>query len=154
MQTWEEWDNQKKKERLNFALGMVLIFIVLVIAFLFLAVKANAEGIPEEVAVHCIMGEARGEGYSGMLAHGEALRARGTIKGVYGCKSKFKEPEWVWDMARKAWKESRHTKTVKGADHWGSLIVDKKWIAEMERKGFVRTAIIKNTAFYKKVVKR
>ena len=83
--------------------------------------------------IHCVMGESRGEGYLGMVYLSEALRNRGTKSGVYGCQAEFEEPEWVWEQARKAWKESATTNYVKGADHWGSTIVDKKWIKKMDK---------------------
>ena len=98
--------------------------------------------------VKCILGEARGEGYDGMVAIAEAIRNRGTLRGVYGCRAVFNEPKWVWDLGRKAWEESEHTQIVKGADHWGSTKVDGKWIARME-KTMTFKAQVKNHKFFK-----
>lgn len=71
-------------------------------------------------AVRAIMGEARGESYLGKVAIAEAVRARGTLKGVYGFKAKFSEPDRVWDEARRAWEESKKTNLTKGATVWGN----------------------------------
>lgn len=143
-----------RKQLLSALTVINCLMSALFILIMFFAVNggcgtAYGAEITDEQAVRCIMGEARGEGYDGMLAHAEAIRNRGHLKGVYGCKAKFSEPEYVWAKARKAWKESEHTATVKGADHWGSIIVDRAWIDLMERKDFIHTATIKNTAFYK-----
>lgn len=110
--------------------------------------------ITEDQAVKCILGEARGEGYESLLAHSEAIRARGHLKGVYGCKADYSREmtylrsKGILAQAHRAWRESRTSKTVKGATYWGSTIVDKAWIAKMESHGYIRTATIKNTAFY------
>ena len=47
-----------------------------------------------------------------MLAVAVGIRNRGTLQGVYGLKAKHidKEPRWIWDMARKAWQESKHNR--------------------------------------------
>ena len=85
----------------------LLIAIFLAVILLFIAIgTAEADEIPRDVAVHCILGEARDQGLDGLTAVAEALRNRGTTKGVYGCKATFKEPKWVWDMGRKAWNQS------------------------------------------------
>ena len=154
-QTWQEYDQQKKSERLT----SLLIFLsatltALTISLVCLCFEANAS-ITDKQATECILGEARGEGYDSMLAHAEAIRNRGHLKGVYGCKADLsKEMSYllstgIYEKAQKAWRESAKTNTVSGASFWGSLKVDGKWIAEMERKGFIRTRVIKNTAFYR-----
>ena len=131
-----------------------MLVVIIVMLFMILMFKSNAEGatIPDDVGVQCIMGEARGEGYDGLLAHAYALRNRGRTQGVYGCGAKFKEPNWVWNRARRAWNYSKdypENDTTRGATHWGSTIVDKKWIRRMELNGFILTATVMNTKFYK-----
>lgn len=103
--------------------------------------------------VRAVMGEASGEGFTGMKAIACAIRNRGTLKGVYGLRAKHidKEPKRVWDMAQKAWEESAKEDITNGATHWGSKIVDKEWIKKMERSGFVKTFEYKNQAFYREV---
>lgn len=91
----------------------------LTIVFLFFYSQVYAE-IPESKAIHCLMGEARGEGLIGMTAVGEVLRKRGNTNGMYGCKAKFREPEWVYSLAKRAWADSRSSSYSKGATHFES----------------------------------
>lgn len=100
-------------------------------------------------AIRCVVGEAEDQGYEGMLAVAEAIRNRGHLKGVYGCKSdrSLQAPEWVWHEAMDAWKESEFTNLVKGADHWHSLREEKAW---WEKYGKL-TVIIGDHKFYKEV---
>lgn len=148
MQTWEEWENAKKKERLQFAFGLALMFLAVVIALALLAIRADAGEIPEEVAVSCILGEARGESYAGMLAVAEAMRNRGRIKGVDGCGYNATDKDPI-QQAFKAWEESRHTNTVGKADHWHADYITPYWA-----KYGIRTAKIGKHIFYKQVVKK
>lgn len=104
---------------------------MITIVMLFINPTLSQAKILDDVAVKCIMGEARGESYEGKLAIAEALRNRNHTSGVYGCKAYYKEPEWVWEQARRAWAESKTSNLVDGANHWGSTIVDKKWIDKM-----------------------
>lgn len=108
--------------------------------------SAYAE-IPADLAVQAIMGEARGETLLGKTAVAEALRNRGHLRGVYGLKASFNEPEWVWEQARKAWQESSKTNLVKGADHWESTDFKTPYWA----KNMVVTAHIGKHKFYKAV---
>lgn len=145
---------QKSKKLLN-RNQIIEIIAIAFLCFLALIGCAQAEQITEEKAVHCILGEAQGEGYASLLAHAEAIRNRGHLKGVYGCRADiskdmpYLKAKGILAQAKQAWKESAHTNTVKGADHWGSLLIDGDWLAQMKKKGFVQTAVIKNTAFFK-----
>lgn len=90
-----------------------------------------AEEIDDTLAVRAIIGEASGEGYQGMLAVAVGIRNRNTLQGVYGLKTRHKEPKWVWDMARKAWKESEYNRIHSGT-HWESIDFPKpKWTDKM-----------------------
>jgi spore germination cell wall hydrolase CwlJ-like protein len=93
--------------------------IIILIALL-LTPTITEGAINEKQAIHCIMGEARGEGKLGMQAVGEVLRRRGTTKGMYGCKAKFREPKWVYDMAESAWTDSETSNLTNGATHFES----------------------------------
>lgn len=68
------------------------------------------------------MGEAENQGLKGMTAVAEAIRNRGTLKGVYGVKSPRlkKAPKWVFAMASKAWDDSQKSNLVKNANGWGT----------------------------------
>ncbi len=84
------------------------------------ATQCLASDIPDDLAIKAIMGEACNQGYQGMLAVACAIRNRDTLQGVYGVKAKhiYKEPKWVWDLARKAWNESSKKDITNGATHW------------------------------------
>lgn len=92
-----------------FVLAAIIVFL------LFFQCFANAE-ISAESAVRAIIGEAANQGYHGMLAVAVGIRNRGTLRGVYGVNAKhvYHEPEWVWNMARKAWKESEYNRIHSG----------------------------------------
>ena len=120
------------------------LFILIIIFFWigFFAGKANSQ---DEIEIHCIMGEARGEGLIGMTAIAEAMRNRGTLKGVYGCKATFSEPNWVWRIARQAWLDSYDSNLTKGATHWESTdFVIPYWVKAMDI-----TVTIGKHVFYK-----
>ena len=145
-----------------------VVLLAILTTLLFYGVVAVCLGseltdqITDQQAIHCILGEARGEGYDSLLAHAEALRTRAEnspehpTNGVYGCRAVFTKEipylkaKGILAMAEKAWEASCHTNTVFGSDHWGSLIIDKTWIAKMEKAGYKRTVVINNTAFYRK----
>ena len=119
---------------------------------------AYSEEITTEKAVSCILGESRGEGKIGIEAMAQALRNRGTVTGVFGCGADFsKELAYIKAkgldvIARNAWLAGKND-LVHGADHWGGVQVDGKWIAKMRKSGFIQTAKIGNTVFYKGVKK-
>ena len=78
--------------------------------------------VADNLAVRAIIGEASNQGYEGMLAVAVAIRNRATLEGVYGINAKHidSEPKWVWDMARRAWKESEHNRIHTGT-HWENI---------------------------------
>lgn len=120
---------------------MILLILLLICG------TAYAE-TPKEVL--CVIGEAEGEGYSGMLAVSEAIRNRGTLKGVYGCNAprvrKHAYGDKVLNTAIKAWKDSEGSSDItNGATHWeGTAFKTPYWA-----KGMILTATIGNQRFYK-----
>lgn len=98
----------------------------------------------------CLVGEAADQGLIGMTAVGEAIRNRGTLKGVYGCRSPLydREPQWVRDMAHRAWIASETSDLTHHATHWENIKSFGKpyWVASMEE-----TARIGNHVFYKEI---
>ena len=108
-----------------------------------------AFALTEAEAVPCIVGEASGQSYVEQVAIAEALRNRGTTKGVYGCTAKHNktEPAWVWARCKKAWRESAGTDYVKGGDHWENVTAFGKpyWASQM-----TVTARVGSTVFYAK----
>lgn len=105
--------------------------------------------IPDEVAVNCLVGEAASEGLKGMTAVGEVLRTRNSTHGFYGCKAKHiaTEPEWVFEVARKAWKDSASSNLTKGATHFeGMSFKTPYWAKEMKV-----VAVIGQQRFYRRI---
>jgi len=125
---------------------MVVFFI------LFFAGCAQAAAVDEDQAMRAVIGEASSEGYKGMLAVACAIRNRGTLQGVYGVKAKHvdREPAWVWDLARKAWRESAQRDITNGATHWENIQAFGKpnWA-----EGMIETGRIGRHVFYKEVVR-
>lgn len=134
-------------------LCIVLLFSFLIGFLLGLWIgEAESAEIHQDVAVRCIVGEAAGEGAESMLWHAAAIRNRGTLKGVNGCKSDLvdREPAWVRNRALEAWLRSAKNDPTRGADHWGSTLIDQSWTRIMERR-MVFKGQVKNTRFYKEI---
>ena len=147
-----------------------------------IGILASLNGIVEasnelnaDKAVRSCMGEAEGESQTGKIAMMEALRNRGTLKGVYGYKAiklvdgkyykkvlktgKYykrtgKPYRQISDVnviaCRAAWVDSKYTNYVKGADHWEAVQTfgRPKWAHNMKQ-----TAKIGNHTFFKSLTK-
>ena len=109
--------------------------------------------IEKKPAIRACIGEAANLGYNGMLNVAVGIRNRGTLDGVHGLKAEHidKEPKWVWDMAEKAWNDSRYNRFHTGT-YWGSMVYDKKWIKRMEKAGYTLVYQDKEHKFYIKGV--
>jgi len=86
------------------------------------AFGSESPGIPENVAVQCLLGEARSHGYDGMVLVAEVLRNRGNTKGMYGCTVKISEKEMAYMTikgiiaeAHLAWLDSADSNITDGA---------------------------------------
>lgn len=94
---------------------------VLLIGALFSMVGsvAHAEQIPSALAERAILGEAL-PNYEAMHDIASAIRNRGTLKGVYGVRSKNwdKAGPKLRTLASKAWASSATLDSVNGANHW------------------------------------
>jgi len=79
-------------------------------------------GITPKLAKRAIVGEAAGAPYIVKVGIGCAIRNRGTLHGVYGVNAKHNatEPDWVWNDAGRAWRESALKDITNGADHFGN----------------------------------
>lgn len=88
---------------------------------LIIALPAVAQ-VSERDAVRTIIGEAAGEPYAGKLAVASVLRTRGSTKGFVGLHAKHidRQPAWVWEQARRAWRESATRDYANGATHFES----------------------------------
>jgi hypothetical protein len=131
---------------------MRITYLVLIIV-LYGCWSAYAERIPKERAVNAIIGEAEGEGYRGMLAVACAIRNRGSLRGVYGERSK-RVVNHLYDddtkrMAYGAWFVSQDDglceELIHGATHWEGTSFKTPWWAEHKQV----TAVIGNQRFYK-----
>ena len=100
----------------NVRIGVVALAVLLRIG-----VSASA-AVSERDAVRAIVGEAAGEGVNGMRAVASVLRTRGSLKGFYGYHGKHvdKQPAWVFEQARRAWRESATKDYANGATHFES----------------------------------
>lgn len=125
-----------------------VVAAILGCAVLLMVAKCASAEVREDQAVRAIIGEASDQGYQGMLAVACAIRNRGHLKGVYGLNAKHvdREPEWVWERARKAWRESEKIDVVFGADHWENIKAfgTPYWAKDMEK-----TVTVKDHSFYK-----
>ncbi len=113
-------------------IGWILFFIVLFCWLWFPHLEASQ--VNDNSAIKAIMGESSNQGYQGMLAVAVGIRNRGTLQGVYGLKAKhiYKEPQWVWDMAKQAWQESK-TNCFHSGTHWENIKAFGKpyWLKNM-----------------------
>jgi hypothetical protein len=104
----------------KFFLGLMLL-----VCLAFVCTGVSAAEIPEDRAVKAIIGEAENQGYTGMLAVACAIRNRGTLKGVYGEKAprvvQKKYSQKIYDLAKKAWRESLNSDITNGGDHWENV---------------------------------
>lgn len=120
------------------------------VLFLVLPYLAYAEEIPKHLAIKAIVGEAENQGFKGQLAVAEAIRTRGSLKGVYGAKRDIsKAPKSVLEEAERAWEVSKDTTTVKGADVWGTEADVQKFKKTRWFKSYKQVAKIKDHYFFK-----
>lgn len=85
-------------------------YMVIILLFLLIVWDVNASEI-----AHCVCGEAEGEGFRGQIGVAHAIKNRGHLIGVYGCKSTLA----VTDSCRRATETAQKTAdSVGGADHW------------------------------------
>lgn len=147
--TWEEFHKQKQEKEMQFGLIISLLAIILAMAMVLFGMSGvvHASDIPEDVAVTCILGEARGEGYIGMLAVAEAMRNRGHIGGVDGCSYNPTDIDPI-QTAFKAWHESKHSNVTNESDHWHANYMTPWW-AEYG----IKTVVVGDHIFYKEVYK-
>src|ERR1035441_1652217 len=104
--------------------------------------------VSEAQAVRAMVGEASNQGYTGLLAVGNVIRHRGSIKGLYGAKAAHcdKEPSWVWILARKAWAESATNDVTMNSTHFENV---SKFGRPVWARSMTKTVKIKDHQFYK-----
>lgn len=131
---------KRKLEKAKKILPLIILAII--------CTAPQAFAYTNQEAIRAIIGEASNQGETGMLKIASAIRNRGTLKGVYGLNSKHidKEPQWVWDIARKAWEASLYKDYSNGATHWHNLKREGEvyWI-----KSMIKVDEHKDHVFYK-----
>lgn len=135
-----------------------LMLTLLVIGVILIVSHCNVAhaAVSDDIAVRCIIGEAENQGYDGMLAIGYAIHNRGSLRGVYGCRS-VRVLAHLYDVdtyadAVSAWREVKekwgHDITF-GATGWGN----NSDIRTFERHAWWNhcdvTVIIGDHTFYK-----
>ena len=134
----------------------VLITIILALLFAMAFVDcARAEAIDEQTMVKCVLGEYESGTFDEMTATAEALRNRGTTKGVFGCKAvkgsrnDYKRgtriiPAYAVKRAIEAVRRSKTSNFTHSAKHWESTDFKEPYWA----KNMNVTATIGKHRFY------
>lgn len=109
-----------------------------------------ANTIDSDKAIKSIIGEGEDQGKIGMTALGEAIRNRGTLKGVYGYRAIIEKngkfyrkskkglraiSSSIVKQAEQAWKDSSRSNYVHGANHWENVKAFgmPDWAIDMEK---------------------
>lgn len=145
------WTRSSNGKTLTWPMSGIFALIALIL-WLFVCVAAWGQiaeaSVTEYQAIRAIVGEAENQGLEGMTAVAEAIRNRGSLRGVYGAKRDLSNtPKWVFEQAREAWRLSKSSDLVHGADHWESTDFKTPYWA----KGAILAAHIGKHKFYKGV---
>jgi hypothetical protein len=114
--------------------------ITLIILLTLITATAHPQGgeVPftKENCIRAAIGEAADQGYHGLLAVCVGIRNRGTLAGVYGVNAKHvdNQPQRVWDLAARAWEESKDNRIHTGY-MWENIKAFGKpyWADSMEK---------------------
>lgn len=132
-----------------------LLLIVGVILGLFFQPKqawCEIRPFSDEDAIRVIITEASGEPFEGMVAVGEVLRTRSSLKGFYGYQrpdiEQFikRQGKTTYNMAKRAWKLSETSNYSHHATHFESTRFKRPYWAQ----GMKEVAHIGHHVFYKK----
>jgi hypothetical protein len=85
------------------------------------SLKGAAATIPDTQAIKAIIGEAGSQPFACQVAVANAIRHRGSLRGVYGVKNPVvkRASRAVVERARQAWELSRRTDLVPGLRYFG-----------------------------------
>lgn len=124
---------------------MRTIVSILIVALL---IPTVGMAYTKKEAISTIVGEASGEGFTGMVLVAEAIRNRGSLKGCYGLHATHShyETKHTWDLAADAWQLSESTHLTHGATGWGST---QDWKKLDFKRGKIITIVWNNHIFYK-----
>lgn len=127
---------------------------LLLIALLLVCSPSYAE-VNDKQAILAIIGETENQGYEGMLAVAEAIRNKGNLRKVFGATNervtKRLYSEAIYNMAERAWQDSKTSNTIGKADVWGNksdilIFSRQKWF-----KSYKLVKKIKDHYFYVRV---
>jgi hypothetical protein len=121
---------------------------IAVLTLLLATLNLLGNEVSEAQAVRAMVGEASNQGYTGLLAVGNVIRHRGSIKGLCGAKAAHcdREPAWVWILARKAWAESATNDVTMNSTHFENV---SKFGRPVWARSMTKTVKIKDHQFYK-----
>lgn len=127
------------------------LWLSLVFGLCFIASCSHAYAYTDHEAIQTLIGEASNQGYIGMVAVGEVIRQRGSLKGFYGFKNVQQRRISTAEsrLALKAWIASKHTNLTHHADHFENIHAFgcPYWV-----KDCVKTFTYRDHVFYKEVI--
>lgn len=124
----------------------MLLKKILFLSLLLIVLPPVSWAIKDDLAVKCILGEARGESFQGQVAVAEVLRRRGSVRGFVGCSAAGNPTASQWLTALKAWRRSRWTDYARGATNFDNeKAFGKPWWAY----GMKKVAVIGKHCFWK-----
>lgn len=140
-------------------IAYMIIVMVMTVLILLVACGKKAHAYTPEDMVKAVIGEAEGESQEGKEAIACAINNRGTLKGVYGLHAP-RVVKHLYGMGTyenavvavgMAQDQEYCESLIHGAQYWGSLRYDKKWIKRMKANiHYIHTATIGNQSFYRK----
>lgn len=130
----------------------LIMVICMVLALGLMVMCCNrAHAYSEEDAIKVIVGESADQGFKGMVAVGEVIRNKHSLRGFCGFHAKHSasEPQWIWKQARKAWLASKTSHLTKGANHFENVNAfgSPYWV-----KNSVETFRYRDHIFYLEIV--
>lgn len=123
-----KWDNEHNHHINPLAIAAMTLFLMYA---LYSIAYAENSHITDIQAVRAILGESENEPFIGMVALGEVIRTRGSMKGIYGYnavkyvngryyRGKREISPTIAVQALKAWRASISTNYALKAQGWGS----------------------------------
>lgn len=136
-----------------------ILFALMLCLSIFLRVSFAQTGssylFSHDNCIKALVGEVEGESFQCKLATAEALRNRGSLKGVYGINSPRikKAPRRVFDDCTRAWLSVTRSKTnyVRGATVWGSAQDLKSFKKQSWFQSYEFVCKVGNHYFYRRL---
>jgi hypothetical protein len=115
-----------------------------IVGLLLLSFNASASNIPDTQAIRALYGESCGEPYRAKLLVAATIRARGSLKGIYGGSNRQLShiDARTWNECVRAWNESA---SVKSPYRYFGGMIDDKWF---KAHGMTPALTVGKTRFY------